>query len=174
MAISAYTKTTWANSPATTSQLNAANLQHLEDQVKDITDACLTPTAWTPTIIGSTTAGTQTYTAQNGSYIKIGRLVFIEGYVAISAKDAGITGYVAIGGLPFAAASTYHIGFSLGQWRGLTLTSGYTQAGLETEPGESRILLTQSGSTKSPALIAVADLNATSGFIFGGCYISAS
>ena len=33
---------------------------------------------WTPTVIGSTTAGSATYTIQTGVYTKIGRLVTIQ------------------------------------------------------------------------------------------------
>lgn len=54
MAISAYTKTAWANSPATTSAVGAANLQHIEDQVKDITDAAVSGGA-SPTKIWTST-----------------------------------------------------------------------------------------------------------------------
>lgn len=54
MAIGAYTKTTWANSPSTSSPLSAANLQHIEDQVKDITDAAVSGGA-SPTKIWTST-----------------------------------------------------------------------------------------------------------------------
>ena len=54
MAISAYTKTTWAKSPSTTSAISAPNLQHLEDQVKDITDAAVSGGA-SPTKIWTST-----------------------------------------------------------------------------------------------------------------------
>jgi len=58
MAIGAYTKTTWADSPSTTSPMSDANLQHLEDQVKNITDAAVSggadPTKiWTSTNDGN-------------------------------------------------------------------------------------------------------------------------
>jgi len=54
MAISAFTKTTWANSPSTSSPVSAANLQHIEDQVKDITDAAVSGGA-SPTKLWSDT-----------------------------------------------------------------------------------------------------------------------
>jgi len=58
MSIPAYTKTTWANSPDTSSPLSATNLQHIEDQVKAITDASVSggasPTKlWTDTNTGN-------------------------------------------------------------------------------------------------------------------------
>jgi len=36
--MAAYTKTTWANSPSTSSPLSAANLQHIEDFVQELSD----------------------------------------------------------------------------------------------------------------------------------------
>jgi hypothetical protein len=54
---------------------------------------------WTPTIIGATTAGTTTYTGQNGYYTKIGNIVFCYAFIQISAATG--TGNVVLGGLPF-------------------------------------------------------------------------
>jgi hypothetical protein len=59
--------------------------------------------SWTPTLYGSTTAGTTTYTAQIGYYFKVGGLVtcvFSLGWSGFTG-----TGGVYIGGLPFTAAS---------------------------------------------------------------------
>lgn len=56
---------------------------------------------FTPTIVGTSTAGAGTYTLQNGYYTKIGRLVTFQCAVAISAHTG--TGNISFGGLPFAA-----------------------------------------------------------------------
>ena len=58
---------------------------------------------FTPTVIGSTTAGTATYAAQNGRYTKIGRLVQFELDIAWSAGTG--TGNLRIAGLPFTSNS---------------------------------------------------------------------
>lgn len=55
--------------------------------------------SWTPTLIGSTTAGTTSYTTQQGYYTKIGSLVFITGTIVITAATG--TGNATIGALPF-------------------------------------------------------------------------
>jgi hypothetical protein len=62
-------------------------------------------TVWTPTIIGSTTPGTQTYTTQVGTLTRIGRMVIAAGRVTLSGLS-GPAGNVLIGGLPFPGAST--------------------------------------------------------------------
>jgi hypothetical protein len=71
---------------------------------------------WTPTMFGSTTAGTTTYSSQIGRYTKIGNLVCATCYLAWS--NATGTGNMVIGGLPFSSANIsllYHgaaIGYS--------------------------------------------------------------
>jgi hypothetical protein len=54
---------------------------------------------WTPTVFGSTTAGTTTYTVQKGFYTKIGRVITITFKVAYSAATG--TGSFYMGGIPF-------------------------------------------------------------------------
>jgi len=56
--------------------------------------------SWTPVIGGSGGTSGQTYTTQQGRYIKIGKLVFVWGYMLLSAKGT-ITSGVEIQGLPF-------------------------------------------------------------------------
>lgn len=54
---------------------------------------------FTPTITGSTTAGTGTYSVQSGRYIKIGNKVTVVGYIAWSAHTGA--GNMRISNLPF-------------------------------------------------------------------------
>lgn len=60
---------------------------------------------FTPVLAGSTTSGSHTYSHQTGFYTKIGRLVTFTAYLALSAKDAAMTGSVSINGLPFTMAN---------------------------------------------------------------------
>lgn len=59
---------------------------------------------WTPTIYGRTTAGTPTYVARSGKYTRVGNLVMVAFDIQISAKG-GMSGALAVGGLPFAMTS---------------------------------------------------------------------
>jgi hypothetical protein len=59
---------------------------------------------FTPTVIGSTTAGTATYAVQNARYTKTGRTVFVEVLLNWSAGTG--TGNLRVSGLPFTSAST--------------------------------------------------------------------
>jgi hypothetical protein len=60
---------------------------------------------WTPTIIGTTTAGTATYSGQVASYTKIGRMVQIVGYINWS-SGTGTGPAMRIAGLPFTVLSS--------------------------------------------------------------------
>jgi len=59
---------------------------------------------WTPTLGASSANGTHTYSVQEGTYYKLGKLVFISFKISISSKDDAISGSVYIRGLPFTIA----------------------------------------------------------------------
>ena len=59
---------------------------------------------WTPVVRGGTTAGTGTYSAQTGTYIKVGKQVTLNFDYEISAHTG--SGPLEISGLPFASSST--------------------------------------------------------------------
>ncbi len=60
--------------------------------------------SWTPTIVGSTTAGTASYTVAQGYYTKIGNRVFLQCYIHWSSGTG--TGNLLIGNLPFTSSSS--------------------------------------------------------------------
>ena len=68
---------------------------------------------WTPTILfGGASAGV-TYAAQQASYIKIGKNVFVQFRVVLSNKGSS-TGNANVGGLPFAASGSANVGYPAG------------------------------------------------------------
>lgn len=89
---------------------------------------------WTPTIIGSTTPGTQTYTQQLGAWVKRGTLVTCQFRVALSALDPAAAGNAVLGGLPFAVASKVanliHAS-EVAYVSGITPPSGHGKLGLQ-------------------------------------------
>jgi hypothetical protein len=60
--------------------------------------------SFTPTAVGSTTAGTATYSVASGKYTKIGNRVFYNLRVVYTAGTG--TGNMRVGGLPFAASAS--------------------------------------------------------------------
>ena len=62
---------------------------------------------WTPIIVGSSSAGSGTYSTQSGTYTKIGRTVTFE--FALTWTNHSGSGYIYIGGFPFnSATQTYY------------------------------------------------------------------
>jgi hypothetical protein len=59
---------------------------------------------FTPTAIGGTTAGTTTYTTQNGNYTKVGNVVTVWGEITVTAATG--TGNLRFGGFPFTSGSS--------------------------------------------------------------------
>jgi len=60
---------------------------------------------WTPVVTGSSTAGTGTYSIQEGCYTKIGNMVIAYCFITWSAHTG--TGDFTITGLPFASNASY-------------------------------------------------------------------
>ncbi len=123
---------------------------------------------FTPTIIGGTVQGNQTYAGQSGRYTKIGRFVMVEYSVNITAKDGAMSGSALIGGLPFAAA-TNSCG-SLAEMSGVTLSGGYTFCSPEPRSGNSALFLIQNGSSVAPGFVGVTALSATTGLVGSAVY----
>lgn len=61
-------------------------------------------TAFTPTLVGTTTAGAGTYTTQSGSYCRIGKTIFFTISLSWSAHTG--TGNMRLSGLPYASSGT--------------------------------------------------------------------
>jgi hypothetical protein len=79
---------------------------------------------WTPTISGSTTAGTGTYAATRGVYTKIGNIVTVQAYINISAHTG--TGNIQLSDLPFTSFATadYYGTINIGYIQNCVLTAG--------------------------------------------------
>jgi hypothetical protein len=56
---------------------------------------------WTPTLAGSSTAGSNTYSVQTGFYSRKGNQVFVTATINVASKDAAMAGQLWINGLPF-------------------------------------------------------------------------
>ena len=77
---------------------------------------------FTPTIIGTSTAGVGVYTVQDAKYTKVGRLVTVEVDLGWSAHTG--TGNMQITGLPFTTNATVFTSVTLGYVDNIALTAG--------------------------------------------------
>lgn len=64
---------------------------------------------FTPYLYGTTTAGENTYNIQSGFYKIVDGIVYINGYIALTAKDDNMAGNIRIGGLPFYSANVFRM-----------------------------------------------------------------
>jgi hypothetical protein len=76
---------------------------------------------FTPTVAGSTTAGTATYTTQLARYTKIGRQVSCQ--IDLGYNSGTGTGNLTIAGLPFTDAGLNNPAVTIGYLDGITLTA---------------------------------------------------
>jgi hypothetical protein len=77
---------------------------------------------FTPTVVGSTSAGTATYSGANGRYTKVGRIVEFEIYLDWTSGTG--TGNLLFGGLPFTAnASLPYASVTIGYIHNFTWTA---------------------------------------------------
>jgi hypothetical protein len=128
---------------------------------------------WTPTLIGETTAGTQTYGTRAGIYTKVGNVVTVSGTVTITAKDGAMAGNVVVGGLPFTvnnATLSVTVGPVAGQ-TGITYPSAQTQISCLAVGNTTYMrLIVDKSNGGGGAYITVTDIASTTAFGFTCTY----
>lgn len=118
---------------------------------------------WTPTLKGSTTAGTATYARQMGKYYKIGKLVYIVADIQVSALTGG-AGYYQVGGLPFAPAA------AVPDKHYVTAASNITGAGNSWDAYGTGIWLRDATGLSA---VAYGDISTAKNINVTGCYLTA-
>jgi len=122
---------------------------------------------FTPTLVGTTTNPTVTYTRQRGRYTRIGRLVTLEVYVIWTAFSGG-SGNVAIGSFPYTIDSNTgaYGGGAISSFDGFTLSSARTSVGLQPIAGTTYATPTCFGSAVSTQSITVGSVAASGNIVF--------
>ena len=112
-------------------------------------------------MVGLSTAGTPTYTLQEGSYEQTGRIVTARFNLIVSALTA-IAGGLKITGLPIPnTASANDLGICvIASMSGIALDTGYTLLAGLVAAGASSIVLTESGSGVAAQGIGIAQFTA--------------
>jgi hypothetical protein len=130
---------------------------------------------WTPTIAGSSVAGTQTYSVQVGRYIKIGKLVIAWCNVGLSAKDGATAGNISIKGLPFACANVTNLrsASTIGNWLS-TATSLVTVTGRVQAALSEISLFCQTAAAASSVSMVAADIGNSTSFTATAMYEASS
>lgn len=123
------------------------------------------PTSWTPALeFGGGSTGI-TYAAQNGSYMRIGNLIF--GIVVITLTSKGTdTGAATITGFPLTSANFNRQSFAVGEWALITFTTNYTGISADFIGATSTITLRQVGNAVAVGNLENTNVANTSGLYF--------
>ena len=125
---------------------------------------------FTPTIIGLTTTGDNTYSINSGFYEKIGRTVFFHIYIVMTAKDPAMEGVVYIAGLPFVAypQADRHNSVSISTYSNI-VTAG-KQLGGYIQDNNATIQLLLSGDNIGVSNLSASDINNNTMIRLSGIY----
>lgn len=124
------------------------------------------------TVVGSTTAGTNTYTTRSITYTRVGDAVTISAYVLISVKDATMAGDITLTGLPFAAKRLLGSGLSAQVLNGYTLPANYTDISASVLLDQTAIALTISGSGVTSTALLASQLASGFEILINGTYFT--
>lgn len=139
-------------------------------------DAITTGT-WTPIIMDSAlNPGLgQTYSAQNGTYMKIGRSVWYQGRVALSSKGSMTPAFsVVLGGLPFTSSGVVNErgNVAISKAANMIITAGDAVSGYVMNNATYAYLQNWTVATGTQDL-TVAEINNTFDIFFTGYYLTA-
>lgn len=130
---------------------------------------------WTPTIQDSTESDAegQTYTVQEGTYTKIGRVVYVTAYLAITSIGT-LTGtqQARINGLPFTSIAGRGGAASFGFCAGLNITAGQVVSGVFTN-NDTKVSMQIWDATTGTSAMTVTQVSAGSQLYFSGFYFTA-
>ena len=128
---------------------------------------------WTPVIGGSGGTSGQTYVSQVGAYVKIGKIVIVQAFVALSNKGT-ITTNVEIQGLPFTSENTANQ-FSAGNffWDNLAVAFVFISARVNIN-ATAMVLRGTTAAAASLVTLTTADIANTTVFTCSACYRAAA
>ena len=117
-------------------------------------------TSFTPTIFGASTAGTTTYSLQNGQWMRIGNLAVVQFTISVTAATG--TGNLTVGNLPFTISNTISINpqCAAGVY-GLTWPGGTTQIVATGSSGTTNCIMNGVGSGSAGATLQMANASFT-------------
>jgi len=171
--VSAVKSKTFASLDARFEETEQDIATHMADNVTDSDGAHglrIESGSFTPTIIGLTTTGNNTYYYNYGYYEKIGRTVIFHILIAMSAKDPAMEGAVYIAGLPFVAypqVGRYN-SVSIGFYSNI-VTAG-KQLGGFLQDGYATIGLFLSGDNIYNSLLSASDISNNTQICLSGMY----
>jgi hypothetical protein len=122
---------------------------------------------FTPTLVGTTTDPTVTYSLQRGLYTKVGRIVTVTVLISWTAFSGG-SGNVALGNLPFTVEGSVGAGSagSVASFNGFTLSIGRTSVGVNAASNTTYGLVRCFGSAVTSQSVSVGDVAASGQVVY--------
>jgi hypothetical protein len=120
---------------------------------------------WTPTVVGTSTAGTASYGTQSATYTKIGRMVYFQ-FELIWNSGTG-TGFLRVAGLPYTCAAN-NCSVSIGDIENVVITALYNVGGAYVGASSNQVVLREfqvGGGGNNPITY-----DAAGTLRVGGCY----
>jgi hypothetical protein len=139
----------WYRFPAT--QVPSSNVNTLDDYEEG---------TWTPVIGGAGGTSGQAYSAQTGTYIRIGRLVIVFFRVALSTLGT-ITGNAEIQGLPFTSSADVQVRPGIVNWANMTTALILCQTALGVSVTAAALRASTAATTNFTTSLVQADLSNT-------------
>lgn len=138
-----------------------------------LTSSAFAASTWTPTISTTNNNLTASYSQQHGTYLEVGRLVFITARIVLSSVSGG-TGSVTLG-LPFTAATS---GVSGNNQYGINITYADNfdvapRYGIVEGAQNKKVVLYGASDDNVTNAISAGNLNANSTIAWGGVYLKA-
>jgi hypothetical protein len=162
----------------TDSGTNTTFINRLQSRVRqlafgsspDYLSAYVARTSFTPTIYGSTAAGTQTYSVQQGYYTQLGNEIQFYVTIALSATS-GATGFLRIGVLPGNASTLSGLSYActIGEAGSFNIGAGY-RLGAAISGGLNYITLYALADNAATVFASAAALGANSTITISGRY----
>lgn len=123
---------------------------------------------WTPTIVGRSTPGTQTYSTQTGSYTKQGGLVTVRGEIVLTGNSGGSGDAVIT--MPFAASAGAMQALAFAYFGNITRTAGYDEFTLGLDPGSTRCLIFENRTANTRNNLPITSIGTAGRLAFSGTY----
>lgn len=153
-------------------------LRALESRLRALESREYTPLSgsWTPTLTAASGGATYTYANRAGYYVRVGSLVVIQGYIALSGVTGIPSGALSITGLPFTSRNQtlQRGGVMVYNWDFIDLSANYTAVSGLIVGGGTTILLREAGDNVAGQSVNAAALSvALTAFDFTGVYEAA-
>ncbi len=154
-------------------QTNLTGLVYGNGLSNHATDVDYNTNQFTPTIAGSTTAGTTTYTTQAGQFTKIGNRLFFD--IGIVFTQTTGTGDIQVQSLPYTVNNSSNVSIAVAVLTGISWANNQeTYVAAQIVPNSTYLVITGYHNTNTPANVQMPTGTGTYSITISGSYQTAT